>query len=57
MYVKLWLPGLLKLLAAFGIIAICYLHFWFWNAVSYLEEVDSESSIYDFIVGKVLVDC
>lgn len=52
---KLWLLGLLKLLGAFGIITICYLHFWFWNAVSYLE-VDPLLNIFDFIVGKCLFD-
>ena len=42
--------GLLKLSAAYTIITLCYLHFGFWDTISYFEA--DPSNVYDFIVGK-----
>lgn len=46
----LWFLGLLKIPAAFCIIALTYMHFWFWSAFSYFEA--DPLAAYDFIVSK-----
>ncbi len=53
MKLTLWLSGLLKIPAAFGIVTVCYFHFWFWNTASYIE-LDPVANTYDFIVGNFI---